>query len=84
MSAATIKVEDLLTDYMSVVRANGTVQAVGSVDPDDSEEIIWEVIETHENLHGSLVDSDPIWPLARAAAQMAITICQLRSNEVIR
>lgn len=81
-----ITIEELLTDYMLVVRSNGqtAIDAVGSVSPDDPEEIIWEVIETYENLHGSLTDSDPIWPLARVAAQMAITICQLQVSMVVR
>ena len=69
-------VEELLAEYMAVVRHNQTEDAVGSVNLDDAEEIMWEIIETYENANGSLTDSDPIWPIARMAAQFAITICQ--------
>lgn len=79
-----ITIEGLLFEYMTTVRANGptAIQAVGSVSLDDPEEIIWEVIETYENANGSLTDSDPIWPLAKLAAQMAITICHQQVSEV--
>lgn len=82
----TITVEGLLYEYMTVVRANGqdAIGNVGSVNPEDPEEIMWEVIETYENTNEALVDSDPIWPLARLAAQMAITICHQQVSEVVQ
>jgi hypothetical protein len=72
----TVTVEQLLYEYMTVVRQNGphAIEAVAREGVDDPTEITWEIVEVHENLHGSL-PLDPIWPLARLAAQMAVTIC---------
>lgn len=89
----TITIEGLLTDYMTVVRQNGptAIQNVGTVDQDDPGEIVWEIVETYERKHGPLQDEegftlDVLWPIARIAAQMAITIChqQVHALEIIR
>lgn len=80
-----ITVEKLLFEYMTVVRTNGqqAIDAVGQEGPDDPEEITWEVIEVYENLPDTTpYDLDPIWPLARLAAQMAITICHQKVSAV--